>query len=209
MTVVNNLNKKQVKISNAVARMRYSSNEYVKTSRWEGRIIAIVAAQVSIEDDEFREYKIPIRFLEKIAGLKKSGNLSKRLLEVARTLAKRYIEIEGQNGWAFYSLFSECHYIKGDKHITVRFDPDLKDHYIGIKKHFTTFILDEYLSLPSTYSQHLYHFLRSWDDQIGRELKFSVEYLHKKLNAPTYMRKNYAEFKRYALDIAKKSISIN
>jgi plasmid replication initiation protein len=74
-----------------------------------------------------------------------------------------------------------------------------------LKKHFTTYSLTEYLSLPSTYSQRIYEILRSWDDCVTTEI--STADLHERLCTPPSLRKNFAAFRRRVLDKSHKDIT--
>ena len=194
-----------VKKSNALARARNVRNNSIQPTIWEGRVVAVVAAQVKEDDAIFKEYNIPVSLLFKNINKRASGYLYSDLVDICRVLKQRNVEIESEKKWVSYSLFSKCQYVKGDKFITVRFDPDLKEHFLGLKSYFTAYALHEYMSLPSVYSQNLYEFLRSWDDR--DTIEFELEVLHDKLDVSNTMRKNFGEFRRNALEKAEKDIN--
>ena len=191
---------KIVKKSNALARAKWTPE-----SIWEPRLVAIVAAQVHQDDKEFKEYKIPIPVLLEMAGKSSAGAFYADLRKIARQALGRVIEIKDDKGWAFYSLFSKCSYRQGDDFLILRFDPDLKQHYLELQNNYKGYPLVDFLALPSIYSQKLYEILRSWDDRPSAEIKL-IE-LHEMLCVPASMRKNFAEFRRRVLEKSFKDIT--
>ena len=191
-----------VKKSNALARARWSAD-----SVWEPRFVALLASKVKQDDEDFQTYEIPIR--ELIGHSKKgaSGKTYQELTKVAEHLMGRILTIHDSNGrgWTKYTVFSKCRYRHEDGMLELRFDPDLKPHYLQLQKNFVKYNLMEFLLLPSIYSQRLFEYLKSWSSE--HEHIESIHNLHELLNCSESSRKNFAEFKRYVLEKAHKDIS--
>jgi len=185
-----------VKKSNAIARAR--SNFSVL----ESRIVALVATKVHIDDIDFNMYEIPLTELgveeKKLSG-DQYAEIKKALLKLKK--AEIYIQGEGRN-FAAYSVFSKVMYKNGV--LSARFDPDLKPHFLQLKKNFTEYNLMDYLMLSSTYSQKLFEFLKSWAS--CNEHTETILDLFKLLNVPESLQR-YPDFKRYVLEKAHKDIN--
>lgn len=189
-----------IKKSNILARASWSPD-----SIWESRIVAIVAAQVHKDDKDFYNYKVSVQDLLTAAGKARTGKIYENLDKLTDKAMTRLVKLKEEKKWVKYTLFSRCEYTEGAGDLLVQFHPDLKPHYLDLKKHFTTYSLAEFLSLPSTYSQRIYEILRSWDDCVTTEI--STADLHEMLCTPDSMRKNFYEFKRRALEKAHKDIT--
>ena len=187
-----------VKKSNALARAKWPAG-----SVWEPRLVALVAARVRREDEDFQEYEIPIQ--EVVQG-KQDGQTYKRVAAVVDNLLGRTMTVQdpkNPKGWTKYALFSKCQYDPEKNILIARFDPDLKPHYLGLKRHFTQFSLMEFLTLPSTYSQRLFEVLRSWTSEA--EVTISLFDLQEMLGAPESLRR-YPDFRRRVLERAHRDI---
>jgi plasmid replication initiation protein len=182
-----------VKKSNAIARAMWSPK-----SVWESRIVALVASKVREEDEDFYTYQIPIVELSGVPDEKLSGEKYKQICDSIYHLKKAIICIQGSKPRNFrtYNLFSMCGYEDGN--LIARFDPDLKPHYLNLKKHFTEYSLTVFLLLPSIYSQRLYEILKSWDDR--PETTINVTDLHAMLEVPSSLKKDFAAFRRRVLE---------
>lgn len=191
---------KMVKKSNALARAKWAPE-----SIWEPRIVAVIAAQVHKDDKEFKEYKIPIQVLLKMCDKSSAGTFYNDLVKIARQAVGRTLEIKEPDGWTIYSLFSKCRYKKGEDSLIVRFDPDLKTHFLDLQRFYKGYPLLEFLSLPSVYSQRMYEKLRSWDDKVNIEIDLTE--LHETLCTPPSLKKNFAAFRRRVLEKAHKDIT--
>ena len=176
-------------------------------SVWEPRLIALLASKVKQDDEDFQTYEIPIR--ELIGHSKKgaSGKTYQELTKVVEHLMGRILTIHDSSGrgWTKYTVFSKCRYRHEDGMLELRFDPDLKPHYLQLQKNFVKYNLMEFLLLPSIYSQRLFEYLKSWSSE--HEHIESIHNLHELLNSSESSRKNFAEFKRHVLEKAHKDIT--
>jgi plasmid replication initiation protein len=171
---------------------------------WEARLVALVASKINVRDKDFHIYEIPIA--DVLTDTNRGGESYKIIDKATDYSMARIIKIQNEKtgGWVKYSLFSKCEYDPQKGNITVRFDPDLKPHYLNLKKQFAKYDLSQFLLLPSTYSQRLYEILKSWDDR--QDVKIKLSDLHIMLNVPKSLKSVYKNFRRRVLEKAHTDI---
>ena len=178
-----------VKKSNALARASWS----VK-SVYEPRLVALVASRVRADDQDFQDYEIP---LSELLGAASDGRTRQLVADVVEGLLGRVLTLPRPNGWAKCNVFSWCEYDSKAGCIRARFDPGLKEHYLGLQSHFTQYSLMEFLLLPSTYSQRLFEVLKSWNSL--PEAVIDLTDLFEMLDVPASLRANFKDFRRRVL----------
>jgi len=190
-----------VKKSNALARARWSAE-----SVWEPRLVALLASKVSAEDTDFQVYELPVSELIEKSDKRTSGRTYLELAAVVERVMSRVITIKEENGkgWTKYNVFSRCRYRFADGVLELRFDPDLKAHFLNLQKNFAQYNLLEYLMLPSIYSQRIFEILKSWVDK--PDVAISLDDLHEMLDTPDSLRNDFAQFRRRVLEKAHKDI---
>ena len=181
-----------VKKSNTLCRASWAPK-----SVWEARLVALIASKIHTEDEDFQTYEVPIE--EVITDSHSRGKESYILIDKATDHAMDHkIKLKNKRGgWDKYNFFSKCSLDLTNNTITVRFDPDLKNHFIELKSNFTTYELTQFLLLPSTYSQRIFEITRSWKDQ--PEVEIPLPELHIMLNVPPSLKSDYKNFKRLVL----------
>lgn len=184
-----------VKKSNALARASWS----VK-SVYEPRLVALVASRVRVDDQDFQDYEIP---LSELLGSSVDGRTRQLVADVVEGLLGRVLTLPRPNGWAKCNVFSWCEYDSKAGCIRARFDPGLKEHYLGLQSHFTQYSLMEFLLLPSTYSQRLFEVLKSWNSLPESVIKLSD--LFEMLDVPPSLQR-YPDFRRKVLERAHRDI---
>ncbi len=188
-----------IKKSNALCRAAWSSE-----SIWEARMIAVVASKITVNDEDFKEYDIPIT---EIIGKQRGGKVHEMIDKATDIPMNRIVKIkdEKSGGWAKYNVFAKCQYLPKEGIIRVRFDKDLKPHYLQLKARLLTQInLFEFLALPSTYSQRIFEILKSWDDK--PEITIPLDDLHSMLEVPESFKKDFRNFRIKVLEKAAKDI---
>lgn len=188
-----------VKKSNALCRARWSAY-----SVWEPRLMALLASKVRADDTDFHSYEIPVSELLQGAH---SGRDYKEIADIVDNIMGRVLTIKDEigQGWTKYTVFSRCRYRPDDRILELRFDPDLKVHYLNLQKNFAKWNLIEFLLLPSIYSQRIFEILKSWDDK--PEVSIEVSDLHEMLDTPESFRKNFKDFRRWVLEKSHKDIT--
>jgi plasmid replication initiation protein len=163
--------------------------------------VALVASRVRKEDKDFQTYEVPIK---ELLGEAQDGRTYQLVAEVVDNLMGRVLTIEKPNGWIKYVIFSRCEYDGNKGCIRARFDPDLREHFIDLKSHFTQYSLMEFLLLPSIYSQRIFEILKSWKDK--PEITIELNDLYEMLDVPPSHRLDFAAFRRRVLEKAYKDI---
>lgn len=191
-----------VKADNELFRAKYGMKNTLA-----GRIFMAFASLVDENDvategrGNFIRYSIPASSV--IGDIDAGGGYYKELKQAAHSLLdQKLFRKIGKNGFQGYTLFATIIYENGL--ITGEFHQELKPFFLEVKKKFTRLSLNQYLKLPSIYSQQLFGFLQSWHDQ--PEIEMPVSELHEMLNTPESFRKNFAEFKRRVLEKAHNDI---
>lgn len=105
----------------------------------------------------------------------------------------------------YYVWFSKIEYIPKEGKIKVNIDKDLKKLLYEVKKKIY-YDIEYTLNFGSTYSQRVYFYLKSFEDTTWRKDK--VDDLIVKLECPTSYN-NFANFKKYVLEVAKSEINGN
>ena len=161
-----------------------------------------------MDENFFPNVSFPVS--ELIDEESKGGDRYKRLETAARVLMRAIIdsvivdETGKKTGFCMDALFIKCKYDKG--FITAEFNPNLKPHFLGLKKHFTELNYFDLIELSSFYSQRIYELLKSWEKPNGfAEIKLNA--LYDLVSFPASMQSNFAEAKRRLLGQAEKEIN--
>ena len=165
-------------------------------SKWEARLVALVASKIHTEDKDFKRYEIPIADILQDT----KGGKSYKLIDKATDYAmSRVVKLKKNNseGYKKYNLFFECDYTPEKGILTVKLHPKLKPHFLDLKQNFAKYDLTQFLLLPSTYSQRIFEILRSWDNE--PEVTIDLDELHIMLNVPPSLKSDYKNFKRLVL----------
>jgi plasmid replication initiation protein len=165
------------------------------------RILACLFSAMRYDGMDFRELVISAQSVMKHAG----GENYKALKTACDKLSVSVLELKTDNKAEMqkYPLFSAIRYANGM--IFVKFHPDLKPFFLGVKSKFVKYDLQEFLSLPSIYSQKLFEYLKSWSNCVERTEDLRAIYAL--LDIPEYARANFKDFRRRILDKAHKDIS--
>jgi plasmid replication initiation protein len=170
----------------------------------EPRIVAVLASKVNLNDEDFKIYEIPVA---EILGSGYGGHELKDLALIMDRIMGRVLTIydNDEKGWVKYNVFSRCRFRPKDAILELRFDADLKPHYLHLKERFTQYSLTEFMNLPSIYSQRLYEILKSWNDK--PEINIAIEELCDMLDVPKSFRDDFGALRRKVLERAYKDIA--
>lgn len=171
-----------------------------------GRIFMAFASLVDEKDvkenERFVEYKITASSV--LNGINAGGDNYKQLRDAAYSLIDQKLEKRrSKNSFKVYTLFSSIDYENGI--ITGEFHKDLVPFFIAARGVFTRLNLQQYMHLPSIYSQKLFGFLTSWNDKPEKEIELSE--LHLMLDTPESLQNDFAQFRRRVLEKAFKDIT--
>jgi len=169
----------------------------------ETRLILMLISLIQPDDENFREYTIPVSDYLKV--IKRSDGRAYELLNVVTdSLMKRVLEKRRTDGgfekvnWLSYSKYDRT-----AGHLICSFDPHLKEDLLFLKREFTTYQLEYALRLSSKYSFRLYEILKRFS-KIG-SWKITIDELKDQLNIPEKYK--WLNIKQRVLQPAKKELS--
>ena len=171
-----------------------------------GRIFMAFASLVDEKDvkenERFVEYKITASSV--LSDIDAGGYYYKQLRDAAYSLIDQKLEKRrSKNSFKVYTLFSSIDYENGI--ITGEFHRDLVPFFIAARGVFTRLNLQQYMELPSIYSQKLFGFLKSWDDK--PEIIIPLHEIHLMLDTPESLQKDFRNFRIRVLEKAHKDIT--
>lgn len=188
-----------VKESNTIARARLMPST---NSLWDERIIAAIAGRNKTDDLEFKEQIIDVKELSTPEGL--STSQYHEIKKAITRLTQSYFQIKSQNGdFINYPIFAKIGLKTGQ--VTGKFNPEMKEHYLELKRQFSMRALPEFNSLSSTYSQQLFRFLNSWKSE--PEKIIPLDELHAILDTPKSFRKDFRQMRIQILEPTHKEIN--
>lgn len=191
-----------VKKSNSIIRTRITLKD-VEGSR----ILAHLIACIRTDDVQLKEaYAVSAKDILPHVG----GENYKRIKATCRELTAAFAETEEPDPdgphliFTAQPFFTKVQYRKGV--ITATFNPSMRQYLLELKGCFTAFNLEEYLSLPSLYSQRIFEIVKSLEKSKGGEAVISMSDLHKFLDSPKSFQNNFKDFRRWVLEKAYRDI---
>jgi plasmid replication initiation protein len=128
----------------------------------EQRIILVLSSMVQPEDVEFKLYRFKIKEFLKLINVKDKKKYSE-IPKITRKLVDKSLEIRYDKKILQTTWLSSVEYETGLGYVELEFSPKLKPFLLGLKKFYTTYKLENVLSLKSKYSIRLYEILKSFE----------------------------------------------
>lgn len=191
-----------VKKHNELARARIDIDS-VQASK----ILASLIACIHTNDIEFKKsYCIAVKDILPDLG----GGNYRQIKNICDDLRKAGVAFEdrdpfGDITYITASFFSRVNYNKGIIEASFSSDPIISNCLLELRKKFTEYRLDEYLKLPSIYSQRMFEILKSWSKN-KEPILIELSKLNRILNTPISFRKDFKEFRIYVLEKSYKDI---
>lgn len=142
----------------------------------EAKLVLKVIAQIRLEDDDFKEYKLEVNeYLRKqildyyyneerknrtSKTPHESENFETKAIYFANKLQQKTIVIKKETGFLLTNWFSSFEYNSHEQSIYLCVDKKLKPYLLALKENFIYFKLDSVFQLNSIYSIRLYIFLK-------------------------------------------------
>lgn len=122
------------------------------------KLLRITIMQVVKEDKDFKSYKISIKKLVEMLGID-HHNMYRDIYDICKNLLSEvvYIGDDPKKKWKMFQWCSSCAYDNGI--ITIRLHDDLKPYLLELSGLYTQYVLDNILSLKSTYSIRVYELI--------------------------------------------------
>lgn len=191
----------EVKKSNVFIRSKLKLDDVVTA-----RIFTSIIACIKPTDKAFQNYSIPAQaILSDSSGGKEYAQVKNALKSITGYVVEMPLSEEPNPDFAVYPLFSGARYEKGI--ITAQVHPDLKPHFIGLAKLFTTYNRLDFLVLSTVYAQRLFEILCSYEKSFP-SVVIPLEELHRMLNTTPSLGRDFAQFRRRILEPTQKEITL-
>jgi plasmid replication initiation protein len=198
------MNKDQHRVvkSNLLIESRY------RFSLIETKMFLLMIKDISIDDKEFTQRKLYIRDLIEDANIG-SRAIYSRIKEISKRFAELYIDLKkSDNAFDHRPIMSRFDYEKGREYIIYKFNEELKDHLLRLKKKFSSYDIQNVINCNSVYSIRIYELLKSFEYEKKKKKTFELSELKKMFNCEDAYKK-WADFRRFVLETAKKELKKN
>ena len=179
----------------------------INWTKLEHRVVAMLVAQLSQEDETFEMQRVHISELMDMAQVS-SHDIYNRAEEVCRKLLNQKVHVRtrtegGRRVYQGYNCLSTCRYVEGSGYIEAKFNDDMKPFLLQLKRQFTMYRLQNFMRLGSQHSMRVYELIKMQEGL--RHLCLSVEELREVLCCKhTYER--FSDFRRHVLERARTEI---
>jgi plasmid replication initiation protein len=176
-------------------------------SKIEHRVLAMLIADLSRDDERFKTQRIHIRDL-----IERSGSSSQDLYDRGKEICERLLdqkvqiqtEQDGRRVYEGYNCLDKCRYVEGSGYIEARFNDSMKPFLLQLKEKFTIYQLENFMRLGSRYSMRIYELLKWMEDLVW--LRIRVEELREILSCEDkYSR--FGDFRRRVIERAQSEIN--
>ena len=168
----------------------------------EAKFLAIVMAQIDMNDTEFKEYSIKV---SDIAELTNAEQNETRLKKFAKTFQSKVITVDSPNG--DFTTFNWWHHLRYENGIFyAQLHDYMKPLLLTFSSHFGKSSLLYISQMKSLYAPRFYYMLRSFKAQYQNSFEIDLEELYTKLELKKSLRQ-YNQFKIKVLIPALKEIN--
>jgi len=129
----------------------------------EQKIVLTFVSMIHPEDEDFKIYSLPIKEFHKLVNLKGREHYT-QIKKIIKKLMERTIEIpKSDGGYLITHWATHVEYLAGKGIIQFSFEPKLKPYLLQLKRTFTSYRLNNIMSLGSYYSIRFYEFFKKWE----------------------------------------------
>jgi plasmid replication initiation protein len=197
-------NPKIIRKSNELIKARY------KLSVGEQRLVLHLASEISLNDEDFKDYEIRVSELAKMFGLENDKSLYEKVEQAAESLIGQKIRLQDNEATELTTWLSHVKYIKGSGMLKLRFDKSIKPYLLQLKSHFTQYNLNHVIDFKSQYSIRFYELLKmdAFKSQNGQfEKAFEIGDLRLTLGLAKKDYSLFADFRIWVIEPAVKEIN--
>lgn len=185
------------KKGNDLARSRFHSGSAIGF-----KVAVMLGSVIRPTDDDFEEYEITTNIL---SDYNLSSKDQKRMEKAMDDIATTTVNIRRGTKYYAFPLFGKAMYDSDTRKAYVSLNPNLKDDFLQLKKHFVRIPVMEFIRLRSVYTQKLYEYLLSWKSE--PEHTIAISELHDLVGAIDLHRDNFSKFDTKVLKPAFKQIN--
>lgn len=139
------------------------------------RLLLAVLGSIRADDEEFQLYKINIKEIAELHGLKTNKDLYDQIQQSARALKNSEVEISIGKKKRFVNWLNYVEYEEGQGEVSICFNKQLKPYLLQLKANFTQYQLAAVVNFKSAYSIRFYEFLKMRQNQ-GKGGQFFIRY---------------------------------
>ena len=125
----------------------------------EQKLILTLASMVQPTDEEFKEYEFKIKDFMELLGIETQTKYTE-IPKITKELMKKVFEIREEKDIIQLSWLSSARYKTGEGLVILKFDSSLKPYMLQLKQLYTSYKLENILSLKSKYSLRLFELLK-------------------------------------------------
>lgn len=162
----------------------------------EQKLILVLASMIEPNDKDFKIYELGIKSFSELLELK-NNDIYKQLDKITDSLLTKRLYIREKGGWTKFNWLSSAKYMNGEGKILMRFDPFLKPYLIGLNNFFTTYKLENILSLKSKYTIRIFEILKS--NKFKSNVSIEIDEFKNLIGATKKTYELYGDFKRNIL----------
>ena len=191
----------------------HQANTFIQSrqtfTRNEKRLLSAIIGLVKPTDTKFVEYSISIKEWADLLGCTKE-NLYQIADSVTEGLMSKivkldYIGKDGNKAFKKFHVVSISNYDSGI--LSIKIAEDMNNIFLQLKNrgNYTKYELVEFVTLTSVHAQRLYELLKQYQHTKHRKRNIEISELKTMLNIDDKY-KEYKDFRRHVLDIAKRQI---
>lgn len=184
------------------------SNSLIQKTRYElslqeQKLILFVISKIKPEDEDFMEYKIPLKTICEVCGIGVNGQNYKNFMDSIEKLSDKKFRLKTNEVDAVVRWIETPALEKRTKTLKVRINPYLRPYLLQLHENFTQYELGCVLAMKSKYSIRLYELLKSYAEY--GEFEIDLDELKDKLQTAEYP--NYKNFRVKVLEKAMSEIN--
>ena len=158
---------------------------------------------VQPHDSEFKEYQFKIKDFLKLLDVKDQSKYIE-IPKITKDLMKKAFEIKEGKKIIQIAWLSSVVYETGEGTVILKFDSNLKPYMLELKELYTSYRLDNVLSLKSKYSIRLYEILKS--NLFKKNIEIELEEIKNMVGAKEKTYNTYGNFKSKILIQTQKEL---
>ncbi|RBP57162.1 plasmid replication initiation protein [Alkalibaculum bacchi] len=169
----------------------------------EQKLILTLASMVQPSDEEFKEYEFKIKDFMALLGVEDKSKYTE-IPKITKELMKKVFEIKEGKDIIQLSWLSSARYRTGEGLVVLKFDSSLKPYMLQLKELYTSYKLENILSLKSKYSLRVYELLKC--NEFKKKWEVELEEFKRSLGATEKSYSVYQNVKNRIIMQAQKEL---